>query len=162
MSYISPRPQRFTQHTRYSNTALSFTQEMAEVLGVISVVIQAAGLYSQLTYNVFEIVTLKGLRRSFLELKEDYGVIQATLLIFIFPDARHVLKRIKRQLLDPQSDGMTAMEEAMALKKSMTDDCSMLAVAVGWPPILAICPSDTLCQFLLRTNGNRRLLSWRK
>jgi len=132
------------------------------VLGAIPLVIEAIELYSQFTYNVFEIVTLKGLRRSFLELKEDYGVIQATLLVFIFPDARHVLKRIKRQLLDPQSDGMTAMEEAMALKKSMTDDCSMLAVAVGWPPIPTICPSDTSCESLLMTNGNLRLLSWRR
>lgn len=101
------------------------------VLSMVPLAIQAIEFYSKTTYIFFEIVTFKALRRSFWELKEDYGVIQATLLIFIFPDARHVLKRIKRHLLEPQSDGMTAMEEGMALKKSVTDDCSMLAVAVG-------------------------------
>ncbi|KAH7083024.1 hypothetical protein BKA63DRAFT_561217 [Paraphoma chrysanthemicola] len=100
-------------------------------VAIVPSIIHAFELYSQFTYNVFEIITLKALRRSFLELKEDYGVIQAALLVFIFPDARHVLKRISRQVLEPQSDGMTAMEEAMALKKSMTDDCSMLAVAAA-------------------------------
>ncbi|KAH7378404.1 hypothetical protein DE146DRAFT_774457 [Phaeosphaeria sp. MPI-PUGE-AT-0046c] len=106
-----------------------------EVIGSMFVVLRESSrtveFYSQITYNLFEIVTFKALRRSFLELKEDYGVIQATLLVFIFPDARHVLKRVKRQLLEPQRDGGTAMEEAMVLEKSMTDDCSMLAVAAA-------------------------------
>jgi hypothetical protein len=103
---------------------MSSLETVGIVFAAVSLFVQAVEFYSQTTYNVFEIVTFKAL-------KEDYGVIQATLLVFIFPDARHVLKRIRRQLLEPQSDGMTAMEEAMALKKSMTDDCNMLAVAVG-------------------------------
>jgi hypothetical protein len=91
---------------------------------------------SQPIYNAFEIITFRALRRSFSELKEHYGFLQAVLLVFIFPDARHVLKRIERHLLRSHANETTAMEEAMALKKSLTEDCTMLAVAVSSPSIL--------------------------
>lgn len=100
------------------------------VLGGIALAFDATRLSSQIAYNAFDTITLRALRRSFLELKQDYGFLEAAILVFIFPDARHVLGRIQRHLLEPQLDEVTAMEEAMALKKSMADDCSMLAVAV--------------------------------
>lgn len=101
-----------------------------EVSGLLVGAIDAARLSSQLAYNAFDIITFRALRRSFAELKKDYGFFQAILLVLIFPDARHVLRRIQQHLLGPQLDEVTAMEEAMVLKKSMADDCSMLAVAV--------------------------------
>jgi hypothetical protein len=106
----------------------------------------------QSTYNVLEIITFKALRRLFLELKKDYDVIQA----------RHVLKRIKGQLLELQSDGMIAMEEAIALKNSMTNSCSMLAVAVSQPPIHAICLLDISYDSVLIISIDYRLLLPRK
>jgi hypothetical protein len=114
-----------------SRTMFSWTSELADFLyKSIKILIDTVRLNSQGTYNAFEIITLRALRRSFSELKHDHNVFQAALLVFIFPDARHVLKRVQQHLLRPQADDKTAMEEAMALKKSLTDDCSMLAVAV--------------------------------
>ncbi|KAF2877413.1 hypothetical protein BDV95DRAFT_601811 [Massariosphaeria phaeospora] len=77
------------------------------------------------------IITFRALRRSLVELKQDYGVLQAALLVFIFPDAGYVLERIEQHLLKPHEDEVTAIEEATALKKSMNDDCNMLAVAAA-------------------------------
>jgi len=86
--------------------------------------------YSQNVDYVLEIITLRALRRSFAGLREEYGLLQAVLLVFVFPDARDVLKRIEAHLLKPASDDKSAMDEAYALKKSLADDCTMLAVAV--------------------------------
>jgi hypothetical protein len=85
---------------------------------------------SQSTDFVIELVSFRALRRSFAGLRGEYGVLQAVLLLFLFPDAGDVLKRIEEHLLQPPSDDRTAMDEALALKKSLADDCTMLAVAV--------------------------------
>jgi hypothetical protein len=101
-----------------------------EALSLAGSVVATAFLASKLLFETLEIVTLRGLRRSFAELKTDYGVLRAVLLVFIFPDARDVLKRIQQRVLRSQVDERAAIEEVMAFKKSLADDCNMLAVAV--------------------------------
>lgn len=132
----------------------------ASIIGAVDLTIRSARLASQLTYNTFEILTLRALRRSFSELCADYGVIQAILLFFIFPDARDVLRRIQRHLLKPHSDLATAMEEALALKKALSDDCTMLAVAVGSPHTSTLCHRSEFSILTLITQLRQRL--WRK
>ncbi|KAG8411110.1 hypothetical protein J3458_016220 [Metarhizium acridum] len=68
----------------------------------------------------------RSVRRSFLELKRDYGAFRAILLVFIFPDVRHGLDRIQREILDPPVDGALAAEKAMSLKESISDHCITL------------------------------------
>lgn len=80
---------------------------------------------SLLAYEYLELVSLRGLRQSFEKLRKEYGIIQALLLLFVFPDARDVVERIEKHVLG------AATEEALALKRSLSSDCSMLAVAVS-------------------------------
>jgi hypothetical protein len=103
---------------------------MMKALSLVASAVARASLTSQLLFETLEIVTLRDLRRSFAELKADYGVLCAVLLVFIFPDARYVLKRIQERVLRSQADEKAAIEEVMAFKKSLADDCNMLAVAV--------------------------------
>jgi hypothetical protein len=103
---------------------------MMKALSLVASAVARASLTSQLLFETLEIVTLSDLRRSFAELKTDYGVLRAVLLVFIFPDARYVLKRIQQRVLRSQADEKAAIEEVMAFKKSLADDCNMLAVAV--------------------------------
>lgn len=85
-----------------------------------------AGLHAiPFPLQVVQIVTFHPIVKSFLILKEDYDIIRALLLVFVFPDAREVIDRIRKHILRSSS------EEAMAMKKLLTDDCTMLAVAVG-------------------------------
>jgi hypothetical protein len=125
-----------TPSSTHEMGAGSFGFSVGDHLILLRAYFKVIRLSNQSIYNAFEIITFRALRRSFSELKEHYGFFQAVLLVFIFPDARHVLQRIERHLLRSHANETTAIEEAMALKKSLTEDCTMLAVAVSRPSIL--------------------------
>lgn len=62
----------------------------------------------------------------FVRLKKEYGLLQTIILVSIFPDARDVMDRTKTHLL------LSTGDEPMAMKKSLAEDCNMLAVAVSF------------------------------
>ncbi|KAF5128623.1 hypothetical protein E5D57_009566 [Metarhizium anisopliae] len=77
-------------------------------------------------FVILERLSLRSLRRSFLEFKRDYGPIRAIPLVLIFPDVRNELDCIQRGILDPPVDDSLAAERAMRLKESMSDHCTTL------------------------------------
>ncbi|KAF2091409.1 hypothetical protein K490DRAFT_7694, partial [Saccharata proteae CBS 121410] len=77
-------------------------------------------------YAILEIISLRGLWSSFRELCKQYGAFNAILLLFIFPNAKHVVERINLHLLKTENQ-----EEAKNVKKSLSEECTMLAVAAA-------------------------------
>ncbi|EFY95846.2 hypothetical protein MAA_08654 [Metarhizium robertsii ARSEF 23] len=77
-------------------------------------------------FFILERLSLRPLRRSFLEFKSHYGPLRAILLVLIFPDVRNELDRIQRDILDPPVDDSIAAEKAMKLKESISERCTTL------------------------------------
>lgn len=86
-------------------------------------------------FLAWEVISFRPVRYHYSDLKKRFGGFQALLLIAIFPDARQIVHRIERHVLD------TEEEEALVLRKSTSEDCTMLAVAVRFmrifPPALS-------------------------
>ncbi|KAJ5415575.1 hypothetical protein N7465_004270 [Penicillium sp. CMV-2018d] len=76
-------------------------------------------------YPVWEVVTLRPLRKNYSSLSQKFGVLQALVLITIFPDARQIVDGIEKYVLSTKTD------EPLVLRKSTSEDCTMLAVAVA-------------------------------
>ncbi|KAH7046554.1 hypothetical protein B0J12DRAFT_131104 [Macrophomina phaseolina] len=89
-------------------------------------------LQDQLRYTVFEAVTFSGVRRSFSSLWGQYGFLRAVLLLFIFPNAPEVISQIRDTL------ATSVDEDLMMIKKSLADDCNMMAVACAIVAQIAI------------------------
>lgn len=91
-------------------------------------------------FVILERLSLRSLRRSFLEFKRDYGPLRAILLVLIFPDVRNELDRIQRDILDPPVDDSIAAEKAMKLKESISKRCTTLCnpVCASCPPLLSM------------------------
>lgn len=58
------------------------------------------------------------------ELKESYGSFQASILLFTFPDASNAMASVRNNLFRASD------HDGMLIKKSLADDCSMMAVGV--------------------------------
>lgn len=76
-------------------------------------------------YPVWEVVTLRPLRKNYSSLSQKFGMLQALVLITIFPDARQIVDGIEKYVLSAKTD------EPLVLRKSTSEDCTMLAVAVA-------------------------------
>ncbi|KAJ5521812.1 hypothetical protein N7527_005927 [Penicillium freii] len=76
-------------------------------------------------YPVWEVVTLRPLRKNYSSLSQKFGVLQALVLITIFPDARQIVDGIEKYVLSTKTD------EPLVLRKSTSEDCTMLAVAAA-------------------------------
>ncbi|KLJ11605.1 hypothetical protein EMPG_13213 [Blastomyces silverae] len=74
-------------------------------------------------YEIYEVITFRSFRDTFANLTKAYGLFHAITLVFIFPDAYDVIQRIEEHVL------LSTGEEPMVLRKYLSDDCSMLAVA---------------------------------
>ncbi|OAT02107.1 uncharacterized protein BDCG_17390 [Blastomyces dermatitidis ER-3] len=71
-----------------------------------------------------DVITFHSFRHTFANLKNTDGLFHAIItLVFIFPDANDVVWGIEEHML------LCKGEEPMVLKKSLSDGCSMLAVA---------------------------------
>lgn len=79
---------------------------------------------SKFIYPTWEILTLQRLRENYSSLNQKFGMLQALVLITIFPDAKGIVDRVEKHVLGAQT------EEATVLRKSTSEDCTMLAVAV--------------------------------
>lgn len=62
--------------------------------------------------------------RSYSKLREEYGPFRAFILLFIFPDASNSVYSVWNNLFRASDD------DVMLIKKSLADECSMMAVAV--------------------------------
>ncbi|KMW67970.1 hypothetical protein BDDG_12476 [Blastomyces dermatitidis ATCC 18188] len=72
-----------------------------------------------------DVITFHSFRHTFANLKNTDGLFHAIItLVFIFPDANDVVWGIEEHML------LCKGEEPMVLKKSLSDGCSMLAVAL--------------------------------
>lgn len=68
---------------------------------------------------------LAGIRRSFSELRGNYGFFRAFLLIFIFPNAHRVISQIQASLKRSRDSDVMSFEQSLAY------EFTMLAVAVA-------------------------------
>lgn len=91
-------------------------------------------------FVILERLSLRSLRRSFLEFKRDYGPLRAILLVLIFPDVRNELDCIQRGILDPPVDDPLAAEKAMRLKEFISNRCTthFNPVCVSCSPLLSL------------------------
>lgn len=96
------------------------------VLAVLPILIDAFEFVvtRRFIYPVWEVVTLRPLRKNYSSLSQKFGVLQALVLIAIFPDARKIVDGIEKYVLSAKTD------EPLVLRKSTSEDCTMLAVAV--------------------------------
>lgn len=79
---------------------------------------------SRVIYPAWEILTLHRLRKHYGSLRPKFGMLQALVLMTIFPDAKHIVDRVEKHVLGANT------EEVTVLRKSTSEDCTMLAVAV--------------------------------
>lgn len=99
-------------------------------MNVASVVLSAATLAykvirtAKLIYPAWEVLSLRSLRNKYGNLERKFGTLQALLLIIIFPDATQLVGRVEKHVLGAETD------EPIMLRKSTSEDCTMLAVAV--------------------------------
>lgn len=90
----------------------------------------AASLVSQVIQFVHVTITIVQesiigyYSRSYLKLREDYGPFQAFILLFIFLGASNATEGVWNNLFRALDN------DVMLIKKSLVDDCSMMAVAV--------------------------------
>ncbi|CAG8395331.1 unnamed protein product [Penicillium salamii] len=80
---------------------------------------------SRFIYPAWEVVTLHRLRKNYSSLSQKFGGLQALLLMAIFPDGRQIVDRVERYVLRAKTD------EPLVLRKSTSQDCTMLAVAAA-------------------------------
>ncbi|KAL2824399.1 hypothetical protein BDW59DRAFT_180265 [Aspergillus cavernicola] len=76
-------------------------------------------------YPAWEVLTLHHLRKNYSSLNQKFGTLQAIVLIAIFPDARQIVDRVEKHVLGAKT------QEAIVLRKSTSEDCTMLAVAAA-------------------------------
>lgn len=62
--------------------------------------------------------------RSYSKLEKNHGPFHAFVLLFIFPDASSAMDSVRNNLFRASD------HDVMLIKKSLADDCSMMAVAV--------------------------------
>lgn len=95
---------------------------------LINVVAFGLAVYPLITarfiYPVWEVLSLRRLRKNYGSLNQKFGILQALVLIIIFPDAKQIVDRVEKHVLGNET------EEAMVLRRSTSEDCTMLAVAV--------------------------------
>ncbi|CAG7915946.1 unnamed protein product [Penicillium olsonii] len=96
-------------------------------VGVISIVLGVIQFLvtSRFIYPAWEIVTLRRLRKNYSSLSQKVGGPRALVLITIFPDARQIVDRVENYVLRAKTD------EPLVLRKSTSEDCTMLAVAAA-------------------------------
>ncbi|KAL2809608.1 hypothetical protein BJX63DRAFT_434988 [Aspergillus granulosus] len=80
---------------------------------------------SRFVYPAWEIITLRHLRHNYGSLNQKFGTLQALVLITIFPDAKQIVDRVEKHVLGAKT------QDAIELRKSTSDDCTMLAVAAA-------------------------------
>lgn len=73
----------------------------------------------------WEIITFRSVRHDFSDLKKKFAFVEALVLTTFFPDARQIVQRVEKHVLGTKAD------EALVLRKSISEDCTMLAVAVS-------------------------------
>lgn len=78
---------------------------------------------ARFTYPAWEGLTLHRLRKNNGSLHPKFGMLQALALITIFPDAKQIVDRVEKYVLGAKTD------EVMVLRKSRSEDRTMLAVA---------------------------------
>jgi hypothetical protein len=95
-------------------------------LGLVPFLVKGIKFFvtSRIVYPAWEVVTLRRLRENYSSLSQKFGGLQALLLITIFPDARQIVDRVEKYVLRAKTD------EPLVLRKSTSEDCTMLAVAV--------------------------------
>jgi len=102
-----------------------------EAVGLVLEVTRLASSAFRLVFLAWEVISFRPVRYHYSDLKKRFGGIQALVLLAIFPDARQIVHRIERHVLD------TEEEEALVLRKSASEDCTMLAVAVRFMRIFS-------------------------
>lgn len=55
-------------------------------------------------YPVWEVVTLRPLRKNYSSLTQEFGVLQALVLVTMFPDARQIVDGIEKYVLSAKTD----------------------------------------------------------
>ena len=70
-------------------------------------------------FSVYE-----SIKREFLRCVHDYGPVRAFLLFTFFQNAKKIINRVKRHVIDKEP------REAGLMKKSYTESFTMIAVAV--------------------------------
>ncbi|KAL4786595.1 hypothetical protein BJX76DRAFT_365380 [Aspergillus varians] len=80
---------------------------------------------SRYGYPTWEVLTLHHLRKNYSTLKQKFGTLQALVLITIFADAKQIVDRVEKHVLGAKT------QEAIVLRKSTSEDCTMLAVAAA-------------------------------
>ncbi|RJE17658.1 hypothetical protein PHISCL_10003 [Aspergillus sclerotialis] len=95
------------------------------VPSVLAVIIQSYKhiVTTRLIYPVWEVLTLHRLRKDYNNLNQKFGILQASILIAIFPDAQQIVHRVEKHVLSAKP------EETIMIRKSTSEDCTMLAVA---------------------------------
>lgn len=76
-------------------------------------------------FILWEIITFRSIRHDFSDLKKKFAFAEALVLTTLFPDARQIVQRVEKHVLGTKAD------EALVLRKSISEDCTMLAVAVS-------------------------------
>jgi hypothetical protein len=101
-----------------------------EIISVVAATLTALevayeiAVTTRFIFPAWEVLTLQRLRRNYGSLNQKFGMLQALVLIAIFPDAKQIVDRVERHILGAKT------EEALLLRKSTSEDCTMLAVAV--------------------------------
>lgn len=93
------------------------------VLAILDLVLKYT-ITTKVIFPIWEVITLHRLRKNYGSLKQKFGMLQALMLITIFPDAKQIVDRVEKHVLGAKT------EEAAVLRKSTSEDCTMLAVAV--------------------------------
>ncbi|KAL4903160.1 hypothetical protein BDW74DRAFT_180031 [Aspergillus multicolor] len=94
-------------------------------LDIAGLIFSVLPLLSMGTYELCEVLTLRSIRDIYARLFYANGLFHASTLLLIFPNAEDVVHRIEKYVLQSKGD------EPMVLKKSLSEDYSMLAVAVA-------------------------------
>ncbi|PKY03727.1 hypothetical protein P168DRAFT_344868 [Aspergillus campestris IBT 28561] len=94
----------------------------ARVAGAVTLVSESLTT-GKSTYPAWEVFSLRFSRKTYSDLRHKFGTLKALFLLMTFPDAKHIVDRIEKHVLDAEAD------EPMMLRKSTSEDCTMLAVA---------------------------------
>ncbi|THX03462.1 hypothetical protein D6D13_07652 [Aureobasidium pullulans] len=97
-------------------------------LPLISSVVEIA----HVAYQLVETIVLHYALGSYLTLEDEHGTFRAAISLALFPDAEEVVNRIEKHVLRSESDN------AMVLKRTLAEDCTMLAVAAAIVAQIAI------------------------
>lgn len=73
---------------------------------------------------MWDVLSFTCLRETYAILSNRFTRLQALALIAIFPEAKTILDRVERRVLGANT------QEALKFKKSISDDCAQLGVAV--------------------------------